>query len=179
MSFWNGDWMNPKLRAEYTRRAMNVWPCIAGTGGRIKELAPDYSRLVVELPCNWRTRNVMGTTFGGSLYASTDPFFVLLLRGRLGADYVVWDKGCTIRFKRPATVTLWAEFNVTPAMFASVQQSVAERGEAEFTWSVQYRDASGLVYAEFDKVLYVAHKDVYARKLKAREARVANAPPPA
>jgi hypothetical protein len=46
----------------------------------------------VKLPLWWRTRNVVGTIFGGSIYAAVDPFYMLMLIKVLGREYVVWDK---------------------------------------------------------------------------------------
>jgi hypothetical protein len=99
---------------------------------------------------------------------------MMMLIQILGRDYVVWDKGCTIRFKRPATSTLRAELEITPAMLASVKDAVSAHGETEFTWTVQYRDGDGTVYAQFDKVMYVATRRFYEQKQRARaQARVA------
>jgi len=154
------------------RQVLNFWPCIRGTGGRVTELAPDFTRIVVTLRLNWRTRNVVGTIFGGSMMASTDPMLMLMLHRILGKAYVVWDKSTVTRFKRPATRTLRAEFVLAPQTLAEVRQAVAERGEADFTWTIQYKDEAGVVHAEFDKTLYVARKAFYKAKLAAR-----NAPP--
>jgi acyl-coenzyme A thioesterase PaaI-like protein len=156
--------------ARINRMLLNVWPCIQGGGGRVTHLAQDFTRLTVRLPLTWRTRNIVGTIFGGSMYASTDPFFMLMLMRIMGEQYVVWDKGCTIRFKRPATQTLYADFEVSPERLAELRDKLAE-GEAEVTWTVQYKDAEGVVYAEFDKVLYVAEKAFYRAKLARRSAR--------
>lgn len=129
------------------------------------ELSTDFTRLKVKLPLSWRTRNVVGTIFGGSMYASTDPFYMLMLMQILGKDYVVWDKGCTIRFKRPAKKTIYADFHITPEMLAEIHTAVSLNQETTFTWSIAYTDKEGTVYAEFDKVLYVAKKDFYKEKL--------------
>lgn len=149
------------------RFLLNLWPCIWSAGGRVVYIAQDFMHLTVRLSLSWRTRNVVGTIFGGSMYASTDPFFMLMLMRILGKDYVVWDKGCTIRFKKPAKKTIYADFIITPEMLAEVKQKVANEGKTTFTWMIQYKDKQGVVYAEFDKVLYVATKEVY----KARMAR--------
>ena len=150
-----------KLFATFYRHGLNLWPCIRSTGGRVIELTPDFKLLVVRLKLNWRTRNVVGTIFGGSMYSSTDPFFMLMLMQVLGKKYVVWDKGCTIRFKKPATKTLFAEFKITDEMLQPVLETVHKDGRANFTWTIQYKDADGVVYAEFDKLMYVATKEYY------------------
>lgn len=165
-----------KLYSEFIRFGLNLWPCLRRTGGRVIYLAEDFTRLTVKLSLNWKTRNVVGTIFGGSMYASTDPYFMLMLLKILGDDYVVWDKGCTIRFKRPAKGTIFADFIVTPEMIAEVKREVAASNEHDFTWTIQYKDKSGTVYAEFDKVLYVATKPFYKEKLKKREASKAVSP---
>ena len=163
--------MKSKLRTFVFRQILNIWPCIRGTGVRIVALTEDFTYLKVRLPLSWRTRNLVGTIYGGSLYASTDPFYMLMLIEILGKDFVVWDKGCTIRFKRPAKETLWAEFRVTPEMLVDVRKKVAESNEADFIWTIEYKNKAGTVYATFDKVLYVATKSFYEEKLRKREAK--------
>lgn len=157
-----------KFRAEAVRFITNFWPCIRGAGGRMTYLSEDFTKLQITLPLNWRTRNRVGTIYGGSLYASTDPFYMLMLMELLGKNYVVWDKGCSIRFKRPAKVTLYADFHVTREMLQEVKDRVAKENEITFTWKLEYKDKEGTVYTEFDKVLYVATKSHYQAKLKAR-----------
>lgn len=131
-------------------------------------ISEDFRELTVRLPLTWRTRNIVGTIFGGSLYASTDPFFMLMLREILGKDFVVWDKGCTIRFKRPAKETVFAEFRITDEMLATLRADLSEKGETTFTWPLEYRGQTGIVYVEFEKVLYVATKEVYDEKSRRR-----------
>jgi acyl-coenzyme A thioesterase PaaI-like protein len=157
-----------KLRAAVWRLSFNIWPCLRRAGGRVTHIAEDFTRLDVRLDLNWKTRNIVGTIFGGSIYASTDPYYMLMLMQILGPDYVVWDKGCTIRFKRPARETIRARFEISTAMIDKILTDVAAQNEITFTWPLQYKNASGTVFAEFDKVLYVAKKDFYKEKLRAR-----------
>jgi hypothetical protein len=55
------------------RWGFNFFPAFRGTGARITYIAGDYREMRVELPLNWRTRNYVGTIFGGSLYGAVDP----------------------------------------------------------------------------------------------------------
>jgi hypothetical protein len=149
---------------------MNVIPCIRGSGGRVVAISDDFRRLRVRLKLNWRTRNLVGTIYGGSMYAATDPFYMLMLLRILGREYVVWDKGCTMRFKRPARETLFADFHIDDEMLAQVRAAVDRDGEGTFTWPLALKDASNAIYVEFDKVVYVAKKDFYEAKLRRRAA---------
>jgi len=162
-----------RLRVFAFRQVFNLWPCMRGSGGRVDHIAPDFTRLTVRLPLNWRTRNAVGTIFGGSMFAATDPMYMLMLQRLLGRAFIVWDKGSAIRFRRPASRTLFARFHVTPDMLAQVRESVAARGEADFTWPVRLEDAAGIVHAEIDRTIYVADKGFYKRKQEMRAAAAA------
>lgn len=154
--------------ARLARFMMNLAPCIRASGGRIVALSDDFKHLRVRLKLNLLTRNLVGTIYGGSMYSSIDPFYMLMLMRILGPDYVVWDKSATIRFKRPAKVTLFADFRFDDQTLANIREQVARDGESTFTWTVALKDAAGTVYADCDKVLYVAKKDFYKEKLKRR-----------
>lgn len=156
--------MKKKLETFTSKLMLNWWPSIGRAGGKVIFLSEDYMHLKVRLKLGWKTRNIVGTIYGGSMYASTDPFFMLMLMKILGPDFVVWDKGCTIRFRKPAKETLFADFHITPEMLAEVHSKVAADGEATFTWTVKYTNSDGVVFAEFDKVIYIAQKSFYQEK---------------
>jgi hypothetical protein len=61
----------------------------------------------------WYNRNYVKTHFGGSLYAMTDPFFMLMLIHILGKEFVVWDKAAHIDFIKPSQGTVTARFLIT------------------------------------------------------------------
>ena len=73
------------------RKAVNFWPCIRRSGGRVTHLSTDFTHAVVRLRLNWRTRNLVGTIFGGAMFASTDPMYMLMLHKIFGRTHVVWD----------------------------------------------------------------------------------------
>ena len=74
--------MNPNL----LRFGLNLWPPFRGAGIRVRRIAPDYRDALVELRHGWFNRNYIGTHFGGSLYAMTDPFHMVLALQRLGPE---------------------------------------------------------------------------------------------
>ena len=83
------------------RWAFNWFPAYRGTGARIEYIAADWLEVRVRLPLSWRTRNYVGSIFGGSLYGAVDPVYMLMLIHALGPEYIVWDKAAVIRFSRP------------------------------------------------------------------------------
>jgi len=160
--------MKMPISAPLARLVMNLAPCIRASGGKVVELSRDFRRLKVRLRLTWLTRNLVGTIYGGSMYSAIDPFYMLMLIRILGHEYVVWDKAASIRFKRPAKETLFADFHIDDAMLERIRDEVERNGEGTFTWPLALRAASGTVYAEVDKVLYVAKKEYYEAKLRRR-----------
>ena len=167
MSLRERIFASPRL----ARLAFNTWPCIRGTGARVTHIAPDWSELRVRLPLSLRTRNYVGTVFGGSIYGAVDPFLMLMLLRRLGPGYVVWDKAANIRFRRPGTRTLHATFRLPDKELEEIRAAVDEAsGTLDRTWTVELVDPDGAVCATVDKVIYIATKDADRARRAARGA---------
>lgn len=151
---------------------MNLSPVYRGTGGRIIYISSDWKEIVVRLKLNWRTRNYVGTIFGGSIYASADPILMLQLINILGKEYVVWDKSAAVRFRRPGKGQLQMFFQISDILLDEIQKQVEQKGEYEFTQTLEWIDADNKVYAQVDKTIYVADKEYYKNKRKSKnEAR--------
>ncbi|HYA98572.1 MAG TPA: DUF4442 domain-containing protein [Methylomirabilota bacterium] len=132
--------------------------CYRGTGGRATYIAPDWSEIRIEVPLSWRTRNYVGTIFGGSLYGAVDPIYMTMLIRRLGPEYIVWDKAATIRFKKPGRETLRARFLVPDEELASIRSSLESQRSVDRVYTVRLADPAGAVCAEIEKVLYVRRR---------------------
>ncbi|WP_257306580.1 DUF4442 domain-containing protein [Geothrix campi] len=148
--------MRESFRTRLYRWAFNVWPCFRGTGARVTFIASDWSEVRVRLPLSWRTRNYVGTIFGGSLYAAVDPFYMLMLIHRLGPEYVVWDKAASIRFRKPGRGTLFATFRVDEAEVAEIRRLLEEQPKVDRTYPVELRDDQGVVHSEVQKVIHIS-----------------------
>ena len=96
--------MRFRLSARVLRHALNLWPPFLFAGIHVAELAPDWSRARVELRMRPWNRNYVGTHFGGSLFAMTDPFWMLLMLHAIGEDHIVWDRAAEISFEKPGRV---------------------------------------------------------------------------
>jgi hypothetical protein len=112
----------------------------------------------VELRMKLLNRNYVGSHFGGSIYAMTDPFYMVLMMNNLGRDYVVWDKMGTVTYLRPGRGTLTAEFIITQAMVDEAIAKTAGGAKFEPTYTVDLRDREGTVVATVGKTLYIRKK---------------------
>ena len=133
-------------------------PAYHGTGGRVVYIASDWSEVRVEIPCNWRTRNYVGTIFGGSLYGAVDPMFMLMLIQRLGQDYVVWDKAAAIQFKKPGKSKLSANFKILDGEISTIQDELTRQNSIDRFYNVDLVDAEGNICAKIEKTIYIRKK---------------------
>lgn len=149
----------PESRAtRLLRWKFNFFPAYRGTGGRVTYIADDFREVRVKLPLNWRTRNYVGTIFGGSLYGSVDPMLMIMLIRCLGPGYVVWDKAATIRFRRPGKSTLYATFRLEDAELDAIRAATANGDPVDRVYDVELVDAEGVVHASVEKTIYVRRK---------------------
>jgi hypothetical protein len=138
------------------RWGFNLWPCYRGTGARVTFIAADWREVQVRIPLSWRTRNYVGTIFGGSLYAAVDPFYMIMLMKNLGPGYVVWDKAASIRFRKPGRGLLRASFRLEEAEVAEIRRLLLEQPKVDRTYTVQLVDSAGVVHAEVEKVIHIS-----------------------
>ena len=150
--------MPESLKTRMLRWRFNLFPAYRGTGGRLTYLADDFHEIRVKLPLNWRTRNYVGTTFGGSLYGAVDPLYMVMLIKILGSGYIVWDKAATIRFKRPGRETLYAKFVIEPDEIEFIKNELTRSKSIERIYQVDLVDRNGKVHAEVLKTLYISQK---------------------
>lgn len=142
------------------RRLMNVWPPFLFTGVRVRTIADDWSHVEVVLRAHWWNRNYVGVHFGGSLFAMTDPFWMLLTMHALGRDYIVWDKAGEITFVKPGRGTVRAHFQLDDATLEAIRAATAG-GEKHLRWfETAIVDADGEVIACVRKQLHVRRKRV-------------------
>jgi hypothetical protein len=147
--------MHESWTSRLARWRFNWYPAYRGTGGRVTFIRHDFMEVRVTLPLWWRTRNYVGTIFGGSIYASVDPFYMLMLIKVLGPEYAVWDKAAAIRFRRPGRTTLYATFQFDQAFVDGIRAELENVEKLDRNFIVELRDAGGEVHAIVEKTVNV------------------------
>lgn len=141
------------------RRGVNLWPPFLGAGIRVKNIAPDMKAIDVEMKLRWWNANYVGTQFGGSLFAMTDAFYMLMLMANLGRDYIVWDKAASIRYRTPGRGTVRAEFRLSDAQLDDIRERLQALPKYEPTFKVEVKDEQGTLIAEVEKLIHIRRKE--------------------
>ncbi len=146
------------MKPSTLRHGLNLWPPFLFTGIHVAAIAPDWRHARVELRMRPWNRNYVGTHFGGSLFAMTDPFWMLLVMHCLGRDYFVWDKAGEIEFVKPGRGTVSADFRIDAATLDQLRQTTASGAKHLHWFELDVVDADGEVVARVRKQLYVRLK---------------------
>jgi hypothetical protein len=140
------------------RRSIHLWPPFLGAGIRIKPIAPDMKAIDVEMKLRFWNANYVGTHSGGSLFAMTDPFYMLMLMADLACDYIGWDKAASIGYRKPRKGTVRAEFRLTDAQWDDIRAKLKTLPQYEPVFQIAVKDDAGVAIAEVEDLLHVSKK---------------------
>lgn len=147
--------MHESFATRLRRWGFNFFPAYRGTGARITYIADDWREVHIRLPLNWRTRNYVGTMFGGSMYGAVDPIYMIMLIKTLGSGYTVWDKAASICFKAPGRATLYARFQLSVEETEGIRTVLESQPTTERNYTVELADGAGKVHAVIEKTIYI------------------------
>ncbi|MGZ3711620.1 MAG: DUF4442 domain-containing protein [Bdellovibrionota bacterium] len=158
--------MSANLLRKYSRKLPlwlmrflgNCYPPFWAAGIHIDRISPDFREIDIGMKLHWYNKNYVGTHFGGSLYAMTDPFYMMILIENLGPGYIVWDKGAKIDFKKPGTGKVKALFRFSEQEIAAVKAQADTQEKYIFDRPVDITNEAGEVVAAVTKTLYVKKK---------------------
>ncbi len=150
--------MSESLQTQLMRRRFNLFPTFRRTGGRITYTSRDLKQVRIKIPLNWKTRNYVGTLYGGSMYAAIDPIYMAMLIKLLGKDFIIWDKSAAIQYKRPGREALHVTFSVSDQELSTICEHLAYAARLERTYRAELIDRSNRICALIDKTLYFSKR---------------------
>lgn len=150
--------MPESFKSKLDRYKFNFFPAYRGTGARVVSISADYRNISIKIPLNWRTRNYVGTIYGGSMFGGIDPIYMLMLIKNLGKEYIVWDKSATIRFKKPGKETLFADFLLTQTELDEIKSLLVTEKSIDQVYNIELKDKNGMVHCFIEKTIYISMK---------------------
>jgi len=81
---------------------------------------------------------------------------------------VVWDKAASIRYRKPGTGRVRAEFRLSEERLTEIRTTLEVDGRYDARFVVEVKDAGGGVVAEVERVIYCATKRAHEEKKKLR-----------
>ena len=146
------------MKASLFRRGINLWPPFLFAGIHVTAISADYRYVRVELRQRPWNVNYVRTHFGGSLFAMTDPFWMLCLLQNMGSRYFVWDKAGNIEFLKPGRGVVWTEFRLDDTTLDEIKAATANGDKYLHWFENDVLDADGEAVARVRKQVYVRLK---------------------
>ena len=146
------------MKASRLRLIMNIWFPFLFSGIRITKFSDDFRYVKVELKSHWYNKNYVGTHFGGSLFAMTDPFWMIMILRNMGNEYVVWDKAAEIEFVKPGRGRVTAEFKLEESMLGELRDAAAGNEKVLRWFDIAVIDSNGDLVAKVRKQVYIRRK---------------------
>ena len=142
----------------------SLWPPFVGAGIRVERISKDFREIDVSMKLSLRNANYVGTHFGGSLYAMTDPFYMTMIMQNLGKGYVVWDQAASIHFVKPGRGRVRAEFRLKESDLDGIRNSIAESDRQKTLWRREV-----CIFGANDELVATVDKTVYVRETSSRK----------
>ena len=146
------------MKSKFLKLILNIYPPYLGAGIRVRHISEDYREVLVSMKLRWYNRNYVGTHFGGSLSAMTDPFFMLMLLNILGDEYIVWDQAARIEFIRPGRGRVVARFHLSQEQIDEIHVQTQSGAVFRPEYEVEIVDEEGQVVAQVVKEEYIRKK---------------------
>jgi len=132
------------------RWLMRAYPPLLFQRIQVLEIDPAFRRALVRVRRSIFSRNLQGSTFGGTIYAAVDPFHALLLWqicAHEGIRVQAWMKEAVITFLRPAESDLTIEFTLDDRTVVDALRAIRESGRFAKVFEVQALDEQDNVCA--------------------------------
>lgn len=146
----------------------NLYRPFRGAGIKVVSISKDYRSIEVHMPLTRGNKNLVGTHFGGSLYAMADPFYMFILIQQLGHRYHVWDQSAHVQFIAPGTGLVKATYAVDEKVLREIIKATETGEKYLYTFESEITHEDGSVVAKVSKVLYIRLKRKY-RPVKQQE----------
>lgn len=147
-------------RAWLLKMLLNIWPPFLFTGIKVTELSHDFRHAKVRLKMRPWNKNALGVHFGGSLFAMTDPFYVLMILSRLGNSFYVWDKSADIDYIKPGEGVVTADFFVSDAFIDEIIEKTRYGEKYLPIIEVYVKNSDGELVAKANRQLYIRQKKI-------------------
>ena len=147
---------------------LNLFPPLLFNRIHIRRIEAGYLGCQLRINRSILTRNLNGTTFGGTIFSAADPIYAVLywqIFARRSESLQVWLKTANIRYRRPAHGTLTMSFQVAEEDVAEAQASLDGLGTALRMHTTEAVDPEGRVCA-------VVETEVYMRRLGPGQSEV-------
>jgi len=135
------------------RWLLNLYPPFVFMRIRVLEFGPGYRSCRVRVARSLLTRNLNGTTFGGTIFSAADPLHAVMywqVFARRGRRIQVWLRRARIDYRKPAATALTLELALSDADVTDAEAALDRDGRFRRTFETHAVDRAGDVCATIE-----------------------------
>jgi acyl-coenzyme A thioesterase PaaI-like protein len=137
---------------------LSLYPTLLFSRIRITRVGPGFRSCTVRIARSLITRNLNGTTFGGTIFSAADPFYAVMywqIFARRGIRVQTWLKSARIEYLKPAATALTLDFVLTDEDIARAARQLEREGRYIRSHSVEAVDRHGRTCAVIETEVYL------------------------
>jgi acyl-coenzyme A thioesterase PaaI-like protein len=116
----------------------------------------------VKINKSWFTLNLGKSTFGGTIFSATDPFYALCfgqIMQHRGFKITVWLKSAQINYLKPARTDLSFSIKITEEMVCEAEKELKEVGKFIKAFPIELYDKNNELCATVSNEIYIRNLD--------------------
>lgn len=150
-----------KISENSLKWLMRLYPPMLFQRIWVKKIHKGFIGIDIKINRSFITSNLGKSTFGGTIFSATDPFYALLF-GQLmqykGFKITVWLKSAQIKYIKPARTDLFYSIRINDDMIAEMENALTNEGKFIKEYSIEVYDKTG-------ELCVTALNEVYIRNL--------------
>lgn len=137
---------------------MNLYPPLLFGRVRVLGVGAGYRSCDVSVRRSLLTRNLHGTTFGGTIFSAADPFYAVMYwqaMARRGLRVQSWLKSARIDYLKPADGHLAMRFEIRELELEEAESALLKHGRFSRLHRVEARDDAGDCCARIETEVFL------------------------
>lgn len=151
-----------KISPSMLKWGMRLYPPFLLQRIWVKKIYPNFRGIEVKVNRSLLTTNLGRSTFGGTLFSATDPFYALLcyqIAIRNHIKPIVWLKSARISYIKPARTDLFFTLRIGDELIDEMFRELAEKGKFTKELPIEVYDRKG-------ELCVIAFNEIYIRDQK-------------
>ena len=144
---------------------LNIFPPLLLQGVCVRELSADFLSCTVAVRRSLLSRNLHGSTFGGTLFAAADPIFPVLLWQALlrrGIDVEAWLESASIEYAAPARTTVLMHFQLDPGILKAAEEALGIDNRYSHSFDIRGFDTKQKLCVRIESKVYLRRRRLQA-----------------
>lgn len=131
-------------------------------------ISDDLLTIHIKIRRSFLTRNLNGTTFGGTLLSAVDMWYGTLLWQKClheGIPVEVWVEKLEMHFVKASRGDVYATFSIRPTEWEEIRTGLTTEGKLRWSFHFELYSADGEVCALGNQILYLRNLALRPRRI--------------